>query len=234
MNENEGKTNVLSWQKRIYLLVIVILAVVISYMPTWIVRFCILNGYKATNHALFFFFSSLQISLMLICPFVIKRIVPELCDFEIRWLRKSTSEVAWCFLMPFVVVTTSLLISKLVQRLGLPISAPIDLSSFYNNIMHLIVLICLIVFIGPPIGEMFWRGFIQNCLCKVIGPELSLLVQACIWALLHFYPLGGFINIFVLGLIFGFWQMKRKTLLPIIIGRIVLSSMIITASLIFL
>jgi membrane protease YdiL (CAAX protease family) len=232
MNQNEEKTKILTWQQDIYVLAIVMLVVIISYVPNWIIRFGLLDNYVANYGNLFLFLFALQLFLMWACPLLSKRVAPEFCGFNIKWFQETPTEIMWCVLLPLVAIATSMITSVLVQQFGLPVSQPLELSRFDGSIKHLIILIFLSAFIGPAIDELFWRGFVQNCLLKVFGPELALFVQAFAWALLYFNAVGGFIIVFVLGLIFGLWQMKRKTFLPSIIGRIALNSMVIAALLI--
>jgi len=233
--QNEEETKVLTWRQDIYVLTIITLAVIVSYWPNWIIRLGLVDNYIANNNYLLLFLFYLQFFLMLACPFLSKRIAPELCGFNMKkWFQGTTSETAWYVLFPLIVIITSAITARLVEQFGLPVSKPTDFfSRFHNSISHLIIITCLIAFIGPTIEELFWRGFIQKCLWKVFGPELALFVQAYLWAMLHFYPFGHFVNVLVLGFIFGFWRMRRKTLLPIIIAHVVFNSLICVARLVF-
>ncbi len=163
--------------------------------------------------------------LMFIGPILAAKISPELAGFDRTWITKTRSEIIWFFLLPLIALVVDAIIRSLSKQLGIPLTRTILYeSSLHTNAIFFIAVILLTAFIAPVVEEIFWRGYVQDRLGRVLGPRIALFTQAIAFATLHFRPVGGFVSVFAYGLIAGLWRYRRKSLLPIIIAHIIINS----------
>jgi len=160
---------------------------------------------------------------MLICPVIANRIIPALISYDLAWFQKKRSEIIWSFLLPLILIISAAAIRLLVKQLGMHITSGTLLLTM--NTAFLVVYSFRMALVGPVVEEIFWRGFIQDRLGKVFGPWIALFTQAIAFAAVHVRPIGGFLEVFVIGLILGLWRCKRKTLLPVIFAHIITNSL---------
>ena len=78
---------------------------------------------------------------------------------------------------------------------------------------------------APIVEELFWRGSVQKALTSVLGAAGAWIVQAALFAAIHLRPVGGFLGVFVFGLITGLWRWRRRTLLPVILAHVAVNSL---------
>jgi len=186
-------------------LIILVIAIVISYWPTLVGRLVLLDGFTSKNDLLFFLIlPSVQSIIMLMWPILAAKISPKLSAFDTPWVEKSDSEFISFILFLLIVLGTRSIIIFLTKQMGLHFTAQIEFSSnIAANIIFLIAVTLMVTLIIPIAEEIFWRGYAQARLEIVFGPEIALYAQAVAYAGLHFRPIGGSFTVFAYGLIFG-------------------------------
>ncbi len=220
---NQGQTNHLG-RTPAYTLAVLIVVTFISYLPLLVGNIVWVDMGISQNDLLFFLvLPFLSYFIMSVCPIIAMRISPQLVGFDIIWFRKKRSEIVWSFLLPLIVIISAAVIRLLMKQLGMHITGGTLLLT--TNTTFLVVYSFRMALVGPVVEEIFWRGFIQDRLETVFGPWIALFTQAIAFAAVHIRPTGGFFGVFAIGLIFGLWRRKRKTLLPIIFAHIIINSL---------
>ena len=146
-------------------------------------------------------------------------------DLEIVWWRRRRSEARWAILLVLSAVLGSSLVFWCVQRLGLPMESDFGFRADQQSVAFFMALALRTAILAPIVEEVFWRGYVQRTLERLFGGLPALLGQAVLFAALHLQPFGGFVHVFVLGLILGVWRWKRRTLIPVILAHMVGNSL---------
>jgi len=141
------------------------------------------------------------------------------------WYRWNRSEVIKAILLILAVPIVYLITGALIRKLGLQLKPDLCYLADQQGLAFFVTLTIFIALIGPFMEEIFWRGCVQTTLERIVGVLPALLGQAVLFTAIHLRPVGGFINIFLFGLIAGLWRWRRRTLLPIIIAHIALNSL---------
>ncbi len=101
---------------------------------------------------------------------------------------------------------------------------------------HYIVITLLFVYgaiLAPITEELVFRGYIWKILEKKrLNKYLILLIISLFFALMHF-ELSIFLQVFVLGIIFGFLRMRTNRLGPSIVAHIITNTLAILLSIVF-
>jgi hypothetical protein len=85
----------------------------------------------------------------------------------------------------------------------------------------------LIAVLAYPIAEeIFWRGYALRQFQRTLGSLIALFLQSFLFAILHFRPIMGFIQIFLWGLIFGLWRLKKRSLVPVIVAHMIINALV--------
>jgi len=222
-NQTDQDQTVLSVRRQLQALAILAIITFISYLPLLFGNIVLVDaGISQNDLMVFLVLPFLSFFLMLICPVIAMRISPQLAGFGISWFQKKRSEFVWFFLLLLILIISVVITNLLVKQLGMHFKSAILFST--TNTIFLVVYSFRMALVGPVVEEIFWRGFIQDRLEKVVGPWIALLTQAIAFAVLHFRPIGGFFGVFVIGLVLGIWRCKRKTLLPVIFAHIIINS----------
>jgi hypothetical protein len=116
------------------------------------------------------------------------------------------------------------LLNFLIRKLGLPMRESLYFWADQHGLTFFIMLTVFITVIIPIIEELFFRVYVFGTLRHVFGGLIAWLLQAVLFAVVHFRPFGGFIPVFFLGLIAGAWRWRRRTLVPIILAHMILNS----------
>ena len=195
----------------------------ISQLPVWISH-SILNSYYLPHLIL----GTISAGLVLICPFVAAKWKPHLADFDKTWLPPRWSHIIWAVLFLIVLFAWSGLARYLLALLGFPSEGPESLVT--RTIAPLILWPILFqailnIVIVPIAEEIFWRGYSLEQFAKIIPRFLALFLQAALFSLFHFYPIGPSIRVFGIGVIFGFWRLRMRSLVPIIVVHIVINAL---------
>jgi hypothetical protein len=116
-------------------------------------------------------------------------------------------------------------IGFLIHKLGLPLREESYVLVDQRGLAFYIILTIYGGIFGPILEELFWRGYVQMALEHIFGGLMAFIVQAVFFAAYHFHPIGGFLQVFVFGLVMGAWRWRRRTLLPTILTHVVVSSL---------
>lgn len=78
------------------------------------------------------------------------------------------------------------------------------------------IIAILLLFVIGPAEELFWRGFVQRSFSKLLGPNLSFLLTAAIYALVHIWSFNFMLVMaaLVAGSVWGFLYRVNPKLLP--------------------
>jgi membrane protease YdiL (CAAX protease family) len=98
-----------------------------------------------------------------------------------------------------------------------------EILSIYNNRSqeNLKLISVLLLFLIGPGEEIYWRGFIQTTLARILGENKGYILSAVLYALVHIIT-GNIMLVlaaFVCGLYWGWLYKKEQTLIPVIISH---------------
>jgi membrane protease YdiL (CAAX protease family) len=173
----------------------------------------------------------IQFYLMLLCLTVLLWTKPKLIAFDCTWFRWNRSEFIRLPLLVLGVLLIGILVIALAHILHSQISTHSLLCSNRHNTVFWLWLVIRITLLSPIIEEVFWRGYVQSTMTRALGAWVGVIGQAILFGMLHFYyPLLGMVQTCLLGLVFGIWCHKRKTLLPVIIMHVARNSLAITVA----
>lgn len=202
--------------------------IVLAYLPMFVIRAFYVDGIRSTNDWLLFVISPIMtLSLTTGLTVVLVRKSPGLAAFDCIWLRRTRREAILFWLMPLGIVISILCVALLVHWFELPVRKTMFSSGgydVYRNTGFLVWMAVSSALLFPVTEEIFWRGYVQSTLLRVCHPALALLVQAFLFGLIHSRPAMGFLHASLIGLIFGIWCYRRKTLLPVIVMHIIFNS----------
>jgi membrane protease YdiL (CAAX protease family) len=178
----------------------------------------------------YFVLSLLFLALAVLLPILAVTIKPKSGKFDFKWFRWTRGEFFWFWFLPLGILVSIVIVRLLVSQLRLPSATP-DIrfmtGSYLCYYMPLYVwLIIRTCVLTPVVEEFFWRGYVQSTLLKISHPVFAILCQAVIFGLVHFQPILGFLQLSLIGLVFGIWCYRRKTLLPVIIIHIAINSFV--------
>jgi membrane protease YdiL (CAAX protease family) len=203
---------------RSYALILLLAVIVFTHLPTLILRaFWIRDGVSENDIVIHVLLAGLQSYLMLLCPFVLLRTMPAQSSFDRIWLRWSRSEIVRLPFLVLGVVVIVIAFYALVRILDRPTATLFFQCSHGPAFWTWFVI--RITLISPFAEEIFWRGYVQSTLSRAVGSRPAILIQALLFGLSH----SGFANILrasSIGIVFGIWCDKRKTLLPVLILHI--------------
>ncbi len=188
------------------------------------------DGVSTNDTQLFIIFPCIATFFLFSLPLLAVKFFPALSDFELVWKTKPRAKIHWYVLLVFFTFAAQISIGTIAWKAGLPRSTV----TLYHDVTQLtlaffILSAAQIVILGPIAEEFFWRGFMQDQFAKCFGAKIALLLQAFLFALYHRYYFMGFLQIFLVGLVFGFWRLKRRSLIPIIIMHIIINGLITLA-----
>jgi len=139
-----------------------------------------------------------------------------------QWTR---SEVIKAFLLILAIPLVYFTFSVMIRKFGLPLKGDFLFWAGQRGLAFFVTLTILRAIAGPILEEIFWRGYVQGTLQRVVGGFAAWLGQAVLFGAVHLMVLGGFVRVFFFGLITGAWCWRRRTLVPIIMAHIALNSL---------
>jgi membrane protease YdiL (CAAX protease family) len=87
-----------------------------------------------------------------------------------------------------------------------------------GSVVTLIHVVRIIV-LASVVEEVFWRAHIQDRLCASFGSVMGILLQAVVFAGMHFRGPMDAMRLFAFGMILGWGWRCKKTLLPLIVAH---------------
>jgi membrane protease YdiL (CAAX protease family) len=170
----------------------------------------------------------LSLALMSVVPFILARMAPNTAGFDRQWLPNAWSHWGLFLLMPFLLLLTGAFAARLAIFAGLGAHRPWFSPAIYDFSLTTVAVNGVIaVLLGPIAEELFWRAYALEQLRKITRSAVALLVQALLFALAHVPLTLGFyspISAFFYGTILGLWRIRFRSLIPLILGHIVLNS----------
>jgi hypothetical protein len=84
----------------------------------------------------------------------------------------------------------------------------------------------LSIIVAPFAEELFWRGYVQDQLCFMMPRLAAVVIQATLFGLGHLGKYGFAAVIPAgLGLIFGLWRLRMRTLVPLIVMHMLVNGL---------
>jgi membrane protease YdiL (CAAX protease family) len=144
---------------------------------------------------------------------------------DLVWFRPGRLEAVAIVLLPAVALLLMLLAAMAMDALGVNVPTDRMFLPEGRSLTFFIALAIRIVVVAPILEELFWRGFIQRSLERVVGPLPALVGQAVFFAAVHLVPFGRFGPALAFGLVAGVWRWRRRTLVPIILAHVILNGL---------
>ena len=212
---------------RRYALILLLTVIALVHLPSIIARgLWIEYGISKNDSVTFVVWPCLQLYLMLLCPILLIHIKPEVTTFNCIWFQWKRSEFVRLPLLMIGMFLVALVSYILFGILHLPKGIGWSHLSDHNSLFWTWTAI-RIALLSPVAEEIFWRGYVQSTLSRISRPWIAIIVQALLFGLLHFRSMASTVQMCLIGLIFGIWCHKQKTLLPIIIAHIANNSIIV-------
>lgn len=182
---------------------------------------------------------SLLYSGMIGClPFLLARLAPKTSDFEIQWLPSSRWQWAWLFAGFFALLVLLAIGRALTTHV---VGRPAQVSWIAPGTRTQIILQGIAsILVVPLTEEIFFRGYVLAQLRKLTYSGIALLVQSLLFGFYHLATRGwhtplacvGFTNAFLIGMVFGAWRIKFKSLLPLVLIHVFINGMAYSSALI--
>ncbi len=165
-------------------------------------------------------------------PFLLASIAPKAAGFDNQWLPSLRRQWIWFLGLVVLLIVVKAFATVLFAALaatiwGSPRAMPLMPFSRPFTPMGIIFQGIESVFIAPIAEEIFFRGYLLEQLRKLTRTRVALLTHALLFGLFHLYvwglytPLALFASFqaFLLGLVFGVWRIKFRSLLPLILAH---------------
>jgi membrane protease YdiL (CAAX protease family) len=225
--ESEQPINYIGWTQKARILSIAALIIVISYLPIFMGRIFWVENHTSKNDMMYFLILPfLSCALMIFCPLFAEKRFPSLASFDRTWTTKPRTKIRWFFLLGASIIGSVIILAVLAVLFGWPkeaVRVDCRLSGEYT-IFFAIIIALITILVGPIAEEIFWRGYALRQFQRTLGSFIALFLQSFLWAALHFQPILGFTHIFLIGLIFGLWRLKKRSLVPLIVAHMIINA----------
>ena len=182
--------------------------------------FWVANGRSRDDFVVFALLPTIYFYLMLFCLIVLGRASPRFVTLDYTWFHWTRSEVKRWLLLPLGLLLIAGVMSPFFYILHFPHQNLVSIHNDNHGMPFATIRVIQGVLIAPVLEELLWRGYVQGTLVRVLGAWTGIIGQASLFALMHFEPLMGGIQLFLMGLLFGVWRHSRKTILPLILAHI--------------
>jgi len=179
--------------------------------------FWIEDGRSKNDLMVFIMLPAIRLYVMLLYSVTAMRMSPQSLTCSCIWFNRSKSELKRLVLLPLGVLVIAALTSLLRSVLQVPNRSTVILHSDVCTRALMTALLVQNVVIAPVLEEVFWRGCVQGILSTLLGVWAGIFVQALLFASTHITPPLGFVQILLIGILFGIWRHRRSTLLPLIL-----------------
>jgi membrane protease YdiL (CAAX protease family) len=229
--ESEHLIGSIVWTQKMCILAIFAIILVISRLPGFMGRiFLMVDNISSKNDVLsILILPFVSCALMIICPLFAEKRFPSLASFDRTWTTKPRTKIRWFFLLGASILASNIIANVLAKHFGWPMTA--RPSMYYSISGHFAIFFvitrALITVLAYPIAEeIFWRGYALRQFEKTLGSFIALFLQAFLFAAVHFRPILGQTQIFLWGLIFGLWRLKKRSLVPLIVTHMIINALI--------
>jgi membrane protease YdiL (CAAX protease family) len=219
-SRQDDKSSGKNWR----ILTLLLLSIVVSHTPIAIGCIIFLEGdFIEKNIVLLKLLRIFSMILMIAFAVGIWRItiIPRI---SMQWIgKKKVSTILGVIALPFILITSDVILRQIFNRLGIYVSDIVIQRQ--DSIALFIAEMILVVLVTPIVEEIFWRGYVQGILERITSWPIAVFGQAFLFALIHMVNIAGRFNIFVIGLILGFWRCRKRTLIPLIVAHMVFNSL---------
>ena len=158
-------------------------------------------------------------------PFLLARMAPKAAGFDTQWLPSSRRHWVW-----FLGMILLLAVARgLVAALAVAFVGHRSPARFVGPVTPITVVFTgiVMVIVVPVAEEIFFRGYFLEQLRKLTRSGTAVLIQAVLFGFFHLYTRGLFtssalidsLNAFLIGVIFGAWRIRFRSLLPLMIAH---------------
>ena len=168
--------------------------------------------------------SYISAAMMILLPLLLLWRIPRVAGFDLVWMRNTRAH--WGLTVALLVATLVLMIvgGCLVKAGILYIHRPYLLQLVSPVLVVMAAVLGIIVV--PFAEELFWRGYVQDQLCFLVPRPAAVAIQATLFGLGHL-AIYGFAAVIPagLGLIFGLWRLRMRTLVPLIVMHMLVNGL---------
>lgn len=143
-------------------------------------------------------------------------------SFKLKWVGiwKTIKYVIGSYIL-FIIIMLFIQIISILTNVNIPGIGKQEniLQLFGSGFINITIAFVIIVFIGPIIEEIFFRGYILQGAIHTFGKNIGNLITAFIFGIIHL-EFQVFIPLFILGIIINNIFIKTNSLYPAIIFHV--------------
>jgi membrane protease YdiL (CAAX protease family) len=170
--------------KKWRILTILSLSIVISHAPIIIGCLVFIEGdFIDKNIVLLKLLRIVSMLLMIAFAVGIWRItiIPRI---SMQWIGgKKSSTILGVIALPFILKASDVILRQIFSTLGIYVSDIVIQRQ--DSIALFIAEMILVVLATPIVEEIFWRGYVQGVLERIISKPIAVFIQAFLFALIH-------------------------------------------------
>ncbi len=168
--------------------------------------------------------SYVSAAMMILLPLLLLWRIPRVAGFDLAWMRNTRAH--WGLTVALLVATLVLMFAggSLIKAGVLNYHRPALLRLVSPVLVVMAAILGIIVV--PFAEELFWRGYVQDQLCFLVPRPAAVVIQATLFGLGHVAEYGSAAVIPAgLGLIFGLWRLRMRTLVPLIVMHMLMNGL---------
>jgi membrane protease YdiL (CAAX protease family) len=167
-------------------------------------------------------YGGISILLMILLPLFVSAVFSEYASFDKTFLPARKKYY-------FIVVPLALLLTAVSAFVGYythkaGFNVPLKFGSFPMKLLYFGFFFSIVIV--PIAEEIFWRGYVLDQFRKFLHSGTALLMQAILFSVYHI-PVWGIycIGAFFVGLALGYWRIRHRALLPLILTHSVVNAL---------
>ncbi len=211
----------LSAKEKTKVLTLFLVILAICLVPQLVARRIIVHHYLPAIAL-----SAIGVFLFFCIPIIAAKWKPTLAGFDQQWLPPRWSHLLWWLLLLVGLSVWALITYYVINQLGFWVEGPHfgQLTLEEPSPVAILFRAAIVILAAPIAEEIFWRGYALEQFRKLVPGTVAVLLQAVLFAFCHLYPVGPSILVFGYGMILGFWRLRMRSLVPIIIVHIALNT----------
>lgn len=167
-------------------------------------------------------YGGLSILLMILLSLSVSVVFSEYASFDKTFL--PTRKKYYLIVVPLALLltTVSMIVGYYTHKAGF--NMPLKFGTFPIKLLYFGFFVSIVIV--PIAEEIFWRGYVLDQLGKFLCPAIALLVQALLFSISHIPTWGVYcISTFFVGLALGYWRIRHRALLPLILTHSVVNAL---------
>lgn len=164
-------------------------------------------------------------ALLIVLPILAARWKPALASSQISWVRRGWSRLLWACALAGVTIVWAIGCAVLTIWLGLPRPYEITFPLHLPSPLMIALSGVFLVVVTPIAEEFFWRGYALDQFRKMMPGSLAVLLQAGLFSALHLRNAWASTVLMGHGLIWGWWRLRRGTLVPVIVAHMMVNGL---------